>query len=152
MTQKDNAQESQQSAKPNPDLKSLDRLVGVWRLSGGAEGEIRFEWIEGGFFLMQHFDLKLFNGRRIKGIELIGHLLRVGENASNEIWSRVYSFLDGLTLDYVYEIVGDTLTIWFGRKDSDNRFKGKFSNDRKSYSGAWKWPGGGYEVKATRMK
>ena len=34
---------SQQMPTPNPDLKSLDRLVGTWKQSGGVEGEITYE-------------------------------------------------------------------------------------------------------------
>jgi hypothetical protein len=139
-----------QSPKPNPDLKSLDRLVGTWKVSGGAQGQIRFEWMEGGFFLVQHFDL-VHDGRRIKGIEVIGHQQRIREEPSKEIWTRVYSFLDGLTLDYVYELTDDTLTIWFGGKDSDNRFQGKFEPAGNQFSGAWEWPGGGYQVVGIRV-
>jgi hypothetical protein len=55
------------------DLKSLgDRLVDTWEVSGGTQGKITFEWIEGGFFPIQHVDLKQY-GQRIKGIEVIGH-------------------------------------------------------------------------------
>jgi hypothetical protein len=44
---------------PNPALKKLERLVGTWRISGpDVEGEVTFEWMESGFFLIQHFDLK----------------------------------------------------------------------------------------------
>jgi hypothetical protein len=60
--------------------------------------------------------------------------------------------LDGLTLDYVYELVGDTLTIWFGDRGSKNRFKAKFGPDGKTYSGEWKWPGGGYKATARRVR
>jgi hypothetical protein len=139
-----------QSPQPSPDLKSLDKLVGTWSVSGGAHGQIRFEWLEGGFFLIQHFDL-VHDGRRIKGIEIIGYQQRIREEPSREIRTRVYSFLDGLTLDYVYELTDDTLTIWFGRKDSDNRFQGKFAPDGNTFSGAWAWPGGGYQVTGTRI-
>ncbi|MGA7079782.1 MAG: hypothetical protein WBY61_13785, partial [Terriglobales bacterium] len=46
-------------------LKGIgDALVGTWKLSGGAEGIIRYEWMEGGRFLFQHVDLKVF-GRQI---------------------------------------------------------------------------------------
>jgi hypothetical protein len=146
---KTNAQ--QQPPTPNPDLKSLDRLVGTWKVSGEAQGQIRFEWMEGGFFLVQHLDLE-YGGRKLKGIEVIGHLQRLGEEPSKEIWSRVYSFPDGLTLDYVYELADDTITIWFGHKGSDNRMKGTFSPDGNSFSGAWEWPGGGYQITGTRVK
>lgn len=107
----------QESPKPSPDLKSLDRLVGTWKVSGEAQGQIRYEWMEGGFFLVQYFDFE-HGGRKIKGIEIIGLLQRLGEEPSKEIRTRVYSLLDGLTLDYVYELVGDTLTIWGGEKGS----------------------------------
>jgi hypothetical protein len=137
---------------PSATLKRIgEKLLGTWKLTGGAEGEIRYEWAEGGFFLIQHMDLKAF-GRRIKGMEIIGHLHRVGEDPSKEIWTRYYSFSDGLTLDYVYELHGNTLTIWFMKKGSDNRYKGEFSKDGNSFKGAWAWPGGGYEVTGTRLK
>jgi hypothetical protein len=135
---------------PSPALEHLgDKLVGTWKLTGGAEGTIRFEWQEGGHFLFQHIDLTVL-GRHIKGVEVIGHLHRVSEEPSAEIWTRFYSFLDGLTLDYVYELDGNALTIWFMKKNSDNLYRGTFSADGKSYSGAWSWPGGGYEMTATR--
>ena len=138
-------------AEPSSVLSLLGRsLAGSWRLSGGAVGLIRYEWAPGGFFLMQHVDIVAF-GRPVTGLEVIGHLHRVGENATAEIWSRFYSFGDGLTLDYVYEIEGLAFTIWFGARGADNRFKGLLSEDRRTYAGAWAWPGGGYEVAATRV-
>ena len=63
----------------------------------------------------------------------------------------IYSSLDGLTRDYVYEFAGDTLTGWFSHKGSDNFMKGKFSPDGKSLSSEWKWPFGGYKVTGTRL-
>src|SRR5215211_9380426 len=86
---------------PNPALKKLDRLVGTWKQSGGVQGEITYAWMEGGFFLIQHVDLEQY-GQRIKGIEIIGYLQPFGEEPSEDIRSRFYSFLDGMTLDYVY--------------------------------------------------
>jgi hypothetical protein len=136
--------------QPHPDLESLKPLVGTWKVSGDAQGQIRYEWTEGGFFLMQHVDL-IYAARTIKGIEIIGRLQGIGQDPSQDIHSRFYSFTEGLTLDYVYEIVGDTFTIWFGPKGSDNRFQGKFSKDGNSYAGGWRWPGGGYDMTATRI-
>jgi len=138
------------SPQPSPDLRSLDRLVGTWKISGGAHGQIRFERVEGGFFLLQHVNLE-FGGRKIKGMEVIGHLHFPGEQPASDIHSRFYSFLDGLTLDYVYELEGNRLQIWFGPKGSENYFLGHFSEDGDSFRGAWKWPAGGYEVVATKI-
>jgi hypothetical protein len=51
-----NAQAQQQPPLPHPDLKNLDRLVETWEMSGEVQGRVRFEWIEGGYFLIQHVD------------------------------------------------------------------------------------------------
>jgi hypothetical protein len=53
------AQAYQQPPEPSPDLKRLgDRLVGTWEVTGGAQGRVTFEWMEGGFFLIQRVDLE----------------------------------------------------------------------------------------------
>ncbi len=136
---------------PNPDLKSLDRLVGTWRESGGITGEITYEWMEGGFFLIQRLDLE-HAGHTIKGIEIIGHLQSFGAAPGKDIQSRFYSFLDGMTLDYVYELDGDTLTIWGGERGSPAYYRGTFSDDGNTLMGAWVYPGGGgYESIARRV-
>jgi hypothetical protein len=144
------SQLQQQTPEPRSDLKALDKLVGTWKVSGDPQGQVRFEWMEGGYFLVQHVELE-YGGRQIKGTEIIGHLRRIDEAPSSEIWSRFYSTTDGLTLDYVYQLAGDALTIWYGEKDSPNHFTGKFSEDGNSYSGEWEWPGGGYKATATRV-
>jgi len=62
----------QQPALPAPDLRALDRLVGAWEVSGDyVEGTSTFEWMEGGFFLLQRYDFGRQDGHRIKGIEVI---------------------------------------------------------------------------------
>lgn len=138
--------------KPNSDMNGLKKLVGTWKQSGGVNGEISYEWIEGGFFLMQRVDLEQY-GQQIKGVEIIGHLQPFGEEQSSDIRSRFYSSLDGMTLDYVYEVEGDTLTIWGGEKGSPAYFKGQFSDDGNILSGSWVYPGGGgYEAISTRIK
>ena len=151
MKKNDSTPVSRQAPKPNPDLKSLERLVCTWKVSGGAQGEVRYEWMEGGFFLLQHFDLD-HSGHKSKGIEIIGHLQPFGAEPDKDIRTRVYSFLDGLTLDYVYELEGDTLTIWGGEKGSPAYYKGKFSKDGNTLTGAWVYPGGGYTTTTTRIK
>ena len=63
----DDAQTHQQPPEPSPDLKSLGgRLVGTWEVSGGAQGTAIYEWMEGGFFLIQRVDLEQY-GQKIKG-------------------------------------------------------------------------------------
>jgi hypothetical protein len=135
------AQAHQQPPQPNPDLKNLDRLVGTWEMSGEVQGQVTFEWMEGGFFLIQHVDLEQ-HGQRIKGIEIIGHERPFGAEPSEEIKSRFYSNM-GDTLDYVYELEGDILTIWAGEKGSPAYAKGTFAEDGNTGSGEWVHPGGG---------
>jgi hypothetical protein len=109
-------QGQQQPPDPNPDLKNLQRLVGTWEMSGDVRGTVDYEWMVGGFFLIQRVDLEQY-GQRIKGIEIIGHEWPFGEEPREEIKSRFYSNT-GDTLDYVYELQGDTLTIWGGERGS----------------------------------
>jgi hypothetical protein len=145
-------QTKEQLPRPNPGLQSLDRLVGTWDISGpDIQGQVTFEWVEGGFFLRQRVDL-LHDGHKIKGIEMIGYLQSYGEDPGQDIRSRFYSYLDGMTLDYVYEVEGDTLTIWGGKKGSPAYYQGRFSDDGKSNTGGWVWPGGGYESSMTRVR
>lgn len=135
---------------PHPDLASLAPLVGTWRVAGDAEGTVRYEWAEGGHFLLQHLDL-VKDGHVIRGLELIGRLRGFGETPSADLRSRVYSYTDGLTLDYTYELRGDTLTIWGGERDSANYFEGRLGADGDTLTGGWRWPGGGYSVVSTRV-
>ena len=138
-------------AGPNPDMRGLDRLVGTWRISGEAQGEITYEWMEGGYFLIQRVDLTQ-SGLPNRGIEIIGHEQRFMEAPSAEIKSRYYGS-DGATFDYVYETDGDTLIIWGGEKGSPAYYKGMFSGDGDTLTGGWVYPGGGgYTALATRVK
>jgi hypothetical protein len=142
---------AEQANSPNPDLKPLDRLVGTWTVSGGTEGQIRYEWMEGGFFLLQHIDM-VSDGREIKGLEVIGHLQSFGEEPSADIQSRYYGS-GGETFDYVYEMEGNRLTIWGGEKGSPAYYKGTLSADGNTLTGEWVYPGGGgYPSSATRVK
>jgi hypothetical protein len=140
-----------QEPSPNPDLKSLDRLVGTWELSGEAQGFVNYQWMEGGFFLKQDVDL-VQDGQKVKGIEIIGHELEFGAEPSEDIKSRFYDVLGGMTLDYVYEINGDTLMIWGGERGSPAYYQGTFSSDDSTITGNWVYPGGGgYQATMTRV-
>jgi hypothetical protein len=134
-------------AEPDAELKKLDKLVGTWKLTGGAQGQITYEWMEGGFFLIQHVDLN-----ENKGMEIIGRERPFGATEPSEAIKSRYYGSQGETLDYVYELDGDTLTIWGGEKGSPAYYRGHFSHDGHSLSGRWVWPGGGYESTATRVK
>ncbi len=123
--------------------------LGTWNLSADTTGQVTYEWMEGGFFLLQHVNME-HAGNHIKGLESIGHLRPFGEEPSADIKSRFYSSA-GDTLDYVYEIKGNTFMIWGGEKGSPAFFKGTFSDDGNTCTGTWVFPGGGgYESTMTR--
>ena len=131
------------------ELQALDRLVGTWTVSGGAEGTVRYEWMDGGYFLLQHVDLA-HDGNHVNGLEVIGNLRPFGEPAGADVVSRFYGSA-GETFDYVYELAGDKLTIWAGAKGSPAYYEGTFSEDGNTLTGAWHYPGGGgYSTVTTR--
>jgi hypothetical protein len=135
-----------QRARPNPDLRSLEKLIGTWKVSGEADGTVTYEWVEGGFFLLQHVEL---GGTR--GLEVIGHEHRYQE-PSVDIKSRYYGFGEGETLDYTYELRHDTLTIWMGDRGSPAYYEGTFDADGSTLTGAWHYPGGGgYSTVSTKV-
>jgi hypothetical protein len=106
--------------------------------------------MEGGFFLLQRYDLD-HGGRKLKGIEIIGHEHAFGSEPGKDLKSRVYDTA-GNTLYYVYELDKDTLTIWGGQKGSPARFKCKFSDDGNTCTGGWVYQdGGGYKSAMTRI-
>jgi hypothetical protein len=153
-----NNAQAYQPPQPNPALASLDVMVGAWELKGREscpEGEIHgrptFEWMEGGFYLVQQVDID-YIGRRIVGTEYIGY-----DEKNDNIRSYFFSNegpgpFGRVALEYVWEVGEDTLTIWGGEVGSPASFKGRFSDDRNTITGRWDWPGGGYEATMSRAK
>lgn len=140
----------QTAVSPDAELLALDRLVGIWRISGGAEGTTTFRWMDGGHFLIQEGEL-VHDGTEITVLEVIGRAKPFGApRPGGEITSRAYTNT-GDTLDYVYEMDGDVLTIWGGEKGSPARCRLTLAEDGKTMTGGWQWPGGGYEVHASRI-
>ncbi|MER5258084.1 MULTISPECIES: hypothetical protein [unclassified Streptomyces] len=140
-------------SEPSAKVRALDCLVGTWRVSGGVEGTVTYEWAAGKFFLLQHVDLHQ-DGLDIRGLEVIGHLFNpfAGDaGPSEDVWSRFYDN-QGNTLDYVYEIDGTTLTIWGGAKGSPAYMRGTFNAAGDTMDSEWVYPGGGgYKSTMTRI-
>jgi hypothetical protein len=74
---------AQEMPKPGPELKKLDVLAGSWTLDGdikpspmGAGGKMtenqKCEWMDGGFFLVCHADIKSSMGDGT-GISVLGY-------------------------------------------------------------------------------
>ncbi len=137
--------DSAADSSPHASLQSLDRLVGTWAISGpGTSGTVRYEWMDGGGFLVQHVDLSGDEGGT-RGIEYIGY-----DKDSDSLRSHFFGS-GGEILEYTYDLTGDTLTIWFGDSSSPAKFVGTFNADDTTNTGAWEWPGGGYESTMTRV-
>ena len=153
-----NNAQAHQPPQPNPALASLDVMVGTWELQGresDPEGQIHgrptFEWMEGGFYLVQQVDID-YIGRRIVGTEYIGYD-EENDNLRSYFFSNEGSGPFGrVALEYVWEVGDDTFTIWGGEVGSPASFKGRFGGDRNTITGRWEWPGGGYEATMTRAK
>jgi hypothetical protein len=136
----------------DPQLKALDRLVGTWKVSGGSAGTVTYRWMEGGFFLIQDIEL-LSDGRQTKGMEIIGRHRPFGAEQPSEDIKSTYYDTQGGTFGYVYELDGDTLTIWGGEKGSPAYYQGTFSPDGDTVTGGWVYPGGGgYLSDMTRVR
>lgn len=136
------------------DMKPFDILVGTWDVSGGPgapNGRVRFEWLAGGHFLVQHVDL-VEGERRILCLEVIGHERRFGAASSSpEITSRCYDD-QGNTIEFTWELRDRELTIWGGARGSAMAYRGRFSDDGNTLKGGWTWPGGGFETVSTRVE
>lgn len=147
----ENTTDAAGDSSPQPDgaLRGLDRLVGTWEITGDATGTVSYQWMEGGWFLVQTGELTLY-GHRNRFTEVIGREKPFGGVPSADIKSRTYTS-EGDTLDYVYELVDDILTIWGGTRGSDNLYTGTLSADGNTIAGAWSWPGGGYTTLSTRQ-
>lgn len=131
-------------SEPYPELRQLDRLVGAGEVSGSLlSGTVVFEWMEGGFFLIQRIDAEA-GGRRVRGVEYIGY-----DEDTRTLRSH-YMDAHGNNFAYTWEIDGDSIVTWFGDRGSDTFFEGRFGEDGQFYSGAWRWPGGGYTAIVTR--
>ncbi|MFF0742772.1 hypothetical protein ACFYVL_20470 [Streptomyces sp. NPDC004111] len=138
------------AARPVDGLRALERLIGTWKVTGGAEGTVTYRLLEGGHFLVQDIALEQY-GQPVAGVEMIGRDKPFGAgHAGEDIKSRYYDS-QGNTFDYVYEPDGDVLTIWGGEKGSPAYFRGTWSADGNVLGGAWVYPGGGgYDSVMTR--
>jgi hypothetical protein len=133
----------------NPGLKALDKLVGTWKVSGETQGELSYEWMEGGFFLVARGNTEQ-GGQRTQHVEIIGYDRALGAEPSDVMTSRLYTNR-GDTLNYTHEVDDKGVTSWFGAKGSPTIFKARWIDDN-TLTGAWEWLGGGYTLTLTRTK
>jgi len=131
--------------KPNPELKKLDKLVGIWNVSGEVCGQVSYSWMEGGFFLVQYVDLE-----GCKGIEFIGYDQEKGALRSH------YFDDDGKVLEYTYTVSETDHIISIDMPGIKGKFDGKYSNNGNIITGSWQWRQGcedmGYKAILTKIR
>jgi hypothetical protein len=137
------------TTNPRPELTALgERLVGTWKISGGSQGETTYEWMDGCFFLIQRGRVTR-EGEEFEYVQIIGYDRTPEAGPGEEMVGRLYTSR-GDTLRYVCEADDETMTIWFGERGSPAVYRGRWSDDGNTITGAWEWPGGGYEETMTR--
>lgn len=126
-------------------LKRMEKYIGKWQVTGPSiEGHVTYEWMAGGHFLLQHVEL-VHDENVINGIEYIRFDPESGQLKSN------YFDNNGSYFEYIYEVDDNTLTIWGGYVGSPAVYRGTDNPDGKSHTGAWEYPGGGYESTMTKV-
>ena len=121
-------------------IDPFGRFIGTWEVSGDRAGTLTYEWLPGGYFILERVSLSQ-NGHPLAGVALIGQTRGWRGAPSPDIRSRFYDS-DGNAIDYVQELNGDRFTIWVENKGSDPAFEGKFSDDPLTLAGTWYYPGG----------
>jgi hypothetical protein len=90
------------------------------------------------------------DGQPLEGLEHIGYDASCGELGSMLFGAEGPGPFCSFALDYVWQLDGAELTISHGFRDSPAKFHGAVDPGAGVITGAWEWPGGGYEVTATR--
>ena len=126
-------------------LDSLNVLVGTWNVAGETQGQLRFEWLEGERFLVQHVDLDAF-----AGVEIIGY------DDDNACLRSHFFSSEGSVVHYVYEITDQSLWIEIDSGARKGEFLGDFTDDFNTIVGSWEWTENGraigYDATVTRVR
>jgi hypothetical protein len=137
-------------------LQPFARLIGKWDLTHSDlntkeewTGNDTFEWLPGGRFLtFRHHEDGSNNAQDgIDGLMIIGNEMGWEETKPDaEIVGHWFESSSGHHYKYIWEIEGNAIQFWLISKQSGMSFKGTFSEDGNTITGAWKWPGGGYNL------
>ena len=133
-----------QMPTPHPQHKTLEPMIGRWRLHGRTDGApednifgtLELSWLPGGFFLLQKVDIDFAGAMQIDGIELVGY-----EPETDSLASKVYSNVAPVPVPYHWSLEGNALTI---QMDAGATMHATLSEDGDSFSGRWA-PDSGHE-------
>ncbi len=118
-------------------LRALDRFVGEWTMEatppGGppwpSEGRVRFEWLDGGSFLVERWTVDLPEAPNGTAI--------IGCDAANGTYFQLYSDERGVCRVYEMGLRDRTWTLRREGKPFAQRFTGTFSGDGTTITGRW---------------
>lgn len=119
---------------PHPELHKLDKLVGIWEVSGDVKGQVNFSWMEGGFFLVQFIDVE-----GTKGLEFIGF------DEEAQTFRSHYFDGAGKVLQYTYQITDTDHIVTIDNPAVRGGFDGKYDNNGNTIAGCWHWIQNGEE-------
>jgi hypothetical protein len=147
---------NQDVSDPDSQLKTLNKLVGSWKLehkdlNTGEEwgGHDTFEWLPGGHFMAFHHE----EDKGVKGVMILGYEKGWEETEpGKELVGHWFESSSGYHYLYIWEVDDHTIQFWLNDKQSNMAFKGEFSKDGNTITGTWKWPGGGYELTMTKIR
>ena len=131
------AQAHQQPPKPSFALEHLNALVGEWTMEGtvpsdpplAVGGRAAFEWLTGGSFLVQRWDVA--HPDFPDGIAIIG------SDASAEAYRQHYFDSRGVFRVYEMSLRDNVWKLWRDSPDLSQRFTGTFSDHGKTITGRW---------------
>ena len=127
-------------------VKSLDKMVGTWKVSGEARGTVRYEWFDRKSALIQHVNLG-----DTKGFEVIRF------DQDSQSWRSWFFDRSGSTvLEYTYEVDAEQLKISIDMEDRHGSFVARFSDGGNVLEGRWDWTQAGkrmaYNATLTRVR
>jgi hypothetical protein len=122
--------------KPDPALKTLEKLIGIWDLRGRTLGSNEdnifgwsdFEWMPGGLFMKISGEIE-YMGFKIESLEIIAY-----DPENRSFPSKVYSNISNSIDQYYWDIQGDKVLHWM----ESSKYSGTFSKDGNTLSGGWR--------------
>jgi hypothetical protein len=124
------------SIKPEPKLKPLDILVGIWDIEvihslfpTTIHGTATFEWLQGGTFLIERSSLD--EAAFPASISIIGYNDTTGNYTQHYFDSR------GVERVYEMSLLDSTLKVWRQDPGFSQRFTGTFSEDSNTITSRW---------------
>jgi hypothetical protein len=147
-----------EAAKPNPALKPLSVLVGIWNTVGTHpyvpgtifHGRTTFEWLEGGAFLVMHSEID--EPGIPSGIAIFG-----SDDTSGELFMLYFDERD-VSRKYEVSIRGNVWKWWRNNPEFSQRFTGTISENGNTIIGKGEMSKGGslweqdLELTYTRVK